>query len=249
MLPIYKDWISSPFSPCRGAPVGKLMAVVTRFLLLCAVLLALPATATSLISIRSVYTTDENQIAKSVFAPGDKIDYHVDVDSAVDHPWAVDIRFQAFPNDDNPDPRLYRYDQTYHVDMPGGLSRFYNPATLPSDAEAYLYTVRITISESGCTSIGCDRDVGENTFTITGAPVSPLADSSPTPILYNPADLMPGRTVFFDSGVQNSGSQGTGVFNVRWFVDGVSVGYGSHSGVPANSTVVDGNSSVLVGSN
>src|SRR5207302_712644 len=48
--------------------------------------------------------------------------------------------------------------------------------------------------------------------------------------------------VLFDSGVRNSGSQGTGVFNVRWFVDDVSVGHGSHEGVPANTTMLNGNS-------
>ena len=69
-----------------------------------------------------------------------------------------------------------------------------------------------------------------------------LPDLSPTAIQYNPADLVPGKTVLFDSGVQNSGSQGTGAFNIRWFVDGVSLGYGSHADVPANSTVLDGNS-------
>src|SRR5215211_6131648 len=58
-----------------------------------------------------------------------------------------------------------------------------------------------------------------------------LPDLSPTAIQYNPADLVPGKTVFFDSGIQNSGSQGTGVFNIRWFVDDVSLGYGSHAGV------------------
>jgi hypothetical protein len=78
---------------------------------------------------------------------------------------------------------------------------------------------------------------GVNCQSSTGLP-----DLSPTAILYKPADLVPGRTVFFDSGIQNSGSQGTGGFNIRWFVDGVSLGYGSHAGVPANSTVLDGNS-------
>lgn len=71
---------------------------------------------------------------------------------------------------------------------------------------------------------------------------SPLADLIPTAIRYSFAGLVPGKTVFFDSGIQNLGIQGTGVFNVRWFVDGVSVGYGSHAGVPANSTVLNGNS-------
>lgn len=80
------------------------------------------------------------------------------------------------------------------------------------------------------------------TVTVIAPPSTPLADLSPTAILFNSADLVSGRTVFFDSGVRNSGSQGTGVFNVRWFVDGVSVGYGSHAGVPANSTVLGGNS-------
>lgn len=35
------------------------------------------------------------------------------------------------------------------------------------------------------------------------------------------------------------------MFNIRWFVDGVSVGYGSHADVPANSTVLDGNSQLV----
>jgi hypothetical protein len=52
-----------------------------------------------------------------------------------------------------------------------------------------------------------------------------------------------GGTVFFDSGVRNTGDIDTGVFNIEWFVDGQEVGaYGSHEGVPANTTILDGNS-------
>jgi subtilase family serine protease len=52
-----------------------------------------------------------------------------------------------------------------------------------------------------------------------------------------------GEQVDFDSGVENRGAVDTGVFNVKWLVDGQDVGaYGSHAGVPAKSTVMDGNS-------
>jgi len=67
-------------------------------------------------------------------------------------------------------------------------------------------------------------------------------DLSPTQILYDSGDLVVGRKVFFDSGVKNSGSHGSGLFNVNWFVDGVQEGYGSHLGVGADTTVLNGNS-------
>jgi subtilase family serine protease len=36
---------------------------------------------------------------------------------------------------------------------------------------------------------------------------------------------------------------GTGVFNIKWLVDGEEVGaYGSHDGVPSNSSQLNGNS-------
>ena len=67
-------------------------------------------------------------------------------------------------------------------------------------------------------------------------------DLSPTQILFNSSDLVAGRKVFFDSGVKNSGSHGSGLFNVKWFVDGIQEGYGSHLGVGADTTVLNGNS-------
>jgi hypothetical protein len=157
--------------------MGKLMVNLMRFLPLCALIsivlsgiTAQPAHAKlGPISIRSVYTTDENFTSKTVFAPGDRINYHVDVDNTTGSTFPIDVRFQAFANDYSPDPRLYHYDQTEHVDqMPVGLSRFYSPVTLPSDAVTYFYAVRITITPSGCSGTNCrdDGDWAENTFTI-----------------------------------------------------------------------------------
>jgi hypothetical protein len=42
---------------------------------------------------------------------------------------------------------------------------------------------------------------------VAAAQPTPLADLNSTAILYNSADLVPGGTVTFDSGVRNSGSQ------------------------------------------
>ena len=165
--------------------MDKLMVGVARILPLCALIsvflsgIAVQPAYAKLgpISIRSVYTTDENQNNKNVFMSGDstdapagpdKINYHVDVDNTTASAFPIDIRFQAFANY-AAIPHLYNYDQTYRaVQMPVGLSRFYNPTSLPSDAASYWYIVQITITPSGCSGTGCtnDGDLGENTFTI-----------------------------------------------------------------------------------
>jgi CARDB len=85
----------------------------------------------------------------------------------------------------------------------------------------------------------------KDTLLVTKAAFFPFADLSPTAITYAPAALTPGAVVTFDSGVRNAGNAGTGGFNVKWFVDGVQVGYGGHAGVPANTTLLNGNSAFL----
>ena len=67
-------------------------------------------------------------------------------------------------------------------------------------------------------------------------------DLQPTAITRSVTTLYPGTSVTFDSGVRNAGATGTGNFNVKWFVDNVQVGYGGHTGVPGNTTVLNGNS-------
>lgn len=143
------------------------MLVTTRFVL-CSLLpillgiLAQPAQAKQgPISIRSVYTTDDTHNPKIVFRPDAGIYYHVDVDNTTGSLFPIDVRYQVFANDYSPDPKLYHYDQTYHLDqMPVGLSRFYNPTTLPGSTTCQdpnapcplsgFYAVRITITPSGC---------------------------------------------------------------------------------------------------
>lgn len=70
-------------------------------------------------------------------------------------------------------------------------------------------------------------------------------DLTPTPITFEGVPI-PDVYMEFDSGVSNLGGVGSGVFNIRWLVDGKDVGaYGSHENVPANTTILDGNSGFL----
>ncbi|WP_257004507.1 cutinase family protein [Streptomyces sp. SA15] len=69
------------------------------------------------------------------------------------------------------------------------------------------------------------------------------SDLSPTDIVLDSADLKVGRKVHFDSGIKNLEDQDTPAFNIKWFVNGEEVdAYGSHAGVPARKTVLNGNS-------
>jgi subtilase family serine protease len=87
---------------------------------------------------------------------------------------------------------------------------------------------------------------------ISSAQGASLPDLTPTPITVNgtnhPGSGPPvqiGSTAHFDSGIANLGDTGTDVFNVRWLVDGQNVNppaYGSYAGIPAHTTVLNGNS-------
>lgn len=68
------------------------------------------------------------------------------------------------------------------------------------------------------------------------------ADLVPTAITFGSV-FVEGQEVLVDSGVANLGDTASGVFNVEWLVDGQSFGAaGSHAGVAAGDTVLDGNS-------
>ncbi len=68
-------------------------------------------------------------------------------------------------------------------------------------------------------------------------------DLQATNITYRAADLIEGQTVLFDSGVYNGGDAASPGFDVLWRLDGEEFGArGGHDGVPARTTVLDGNS-------
>jgi CARDB len=97
-----------------------------------------------------------------------------------------------------------------------------------------------TDSPPVCTAGDRDNDgICDEVDTCTGGG----ADLEPTAITYDASVVQAGQRVHFDSGVENQGALDSGVFNIKWLVDGQEVGaYGSHAGVPAKSTVMDSNS-------
>lgn len=115
-----------------------------------------------------------------------------------------------------------------------GNSAFNWTATTPGD-----HTIVFDV-DTGTEIAESNEGNNRATLTVRVGPVRP--DLTPTPILYNSADLVAGRRVVFDSGVKNLKSAGTGNFNVKWFINGNQVGYGVHSGVPGSTTVPTGNS-------
>ena len=89
-------------------------------------------------------------------------------------------------------------------------------------------------------AVAGDQSSAARTITITLGRADLYPTSITTPSLTG--TIKAGDQVFFDSGIGNRGVVSTGVFNIKWFVDEAQVGYGSHSGVPANTTLMDGNS-------
>src|SRR5688572_23627219 len=57
-------------------------------------------------------------------------------------------------------------------------------------------------------------------FPATTANAAPIADLLPTMIKFDHTSVVDGQQVYFDSGIQNAGDAGTGVFNIKWLVDG-----------------------------
>ena len=109
--------------------------------------------------VQNVYTTDANQHGKTTFSPGDSINYHVDADNYQGTAVPVDVQFEVFAAGVG----NYSYNETIHVNMPAGLSRFYTPKNIPTNASSGEYIVRITITQSNDQR---NTDWGEGRFTI-----------------------------------------------------------------------------------
>jgi hypothetical protein len=134
--------------------------------------------------------------------------------------------------------------------------------------DSYPFTTKTLVSQA-CASWGCGRESFLR-WWMAGIPVidglntkgnlnnwwryivdydnaktaAVIPNLKPTAITWTPSSPAVGTAVTFDSGVTNAGFKDSGTFNIRWFVDGVSVGYGGHTSVPKNSTVMNGNSAL-----
>jgi hypothetical protein len=127
-----------------------------------------------------------------------------------------------------------------HLGVPANTTLMNGNSAFDWTATVGYHTVTFTVDSESSVAESNEGNNSTTSATFYVWPVRP--DLTPTPILYNNADLVAGRRVVFDSGVRNLKSAGTGNFNVKWFVNDVQAGYGVHAGVPGNTTVLDGNS-------
>jgi hypothetical protein len=179
----------------KEAVMGKLLAALDR-LLLCSVLLALPAIVfaqINTIAITRVWTQDEKGQDKFLFLPGNPVRYAVIVNNTYGHTITAKIRFEASgPNFStticsptglqtgcfwNPAHKsIYLYEQD--IELPVGLSAYYSPYNIPSDAHTGPYGISIEVGWPPDTG-GYIKTVSNGYFTVE--------DTLPYPSWWNSA--------------------------------------------------------------
>jgi hypothetical protein len=117
------------------------------------------------ISIRSVWTSDENQNSKKTFAPVDWIYYHADFDNNTGGQLKVDVEEEIIPND-LPWGGGYSYHNTFSIQVASGLTRLYTPEKVPPTAVTGSFSIRISIAPSDSPDPANDGDWGEGDFSV-----------------------------------------------------------------------------------
>lgn len=131
----------------------------------------IPATFTvgtcssSSLTVQSVYTTDSNFNSTSVFAQGSAINYVVDVNNSCSGSINARFHFQDFWGTINDLP-LEIFDGIYqNVTLPPGVSGWYVPTTVPTNALPGSFTDEVNIGDMNSSQ---DNSTGTSLFTVTG---------------------------------------------------------------------------------
>ena len=129
-----------------------------------------------------------------------------------------------------------------HISAACAIILLSHPSYSPSQLESFLKGICTDLGPSGH-----DVDYGygiPNLSSLAPSVPQPKPDLAPTQITFG-SDVAVGQHIYFDSGVANSGDADSGSFYVKWEINNVQEGYGQHSSVSANTTVMDGNSSLF----
>lgn len=121
--------------------------------------------------------------------------------------------------------------------FPSGTSNVVPNGTSVTPTNTGLYLIRAATQDNSFNSTAW--------LLVVSASVSNVlwSDLAPTSIVPDNASPVEGDTVFFDSGVVNNNAINSTSFNIKWLVNGNEVGaYGSHAGVPGNTTLLNDNS-------
>ena len=164
--------------------------------------------------------------------------------------WLTEFGVSMLPGTPNLQRQATFLDRAYELfaDLgPGIVPHAFWFAWHDGTLSAPPYEQLFGLVDSGTSALRCSgRSFLAHVRGVIGNPNCGLGpvDLRPTEIQFDPAEIVPGWTAAFESGIQNLGTAASSSFNIRWLVDGVDVGaYGNHVGVPAATNMMDGNSS------
>jgi subtilase family serine protease len=127
-----------------------------------------------------------------------------------------------------------------HPGVDAGATLVDDAGRLSWPASAGTHVIEVTLDVENTIA---EADEGNNVRRlVVDVPETLRPDLAPTTLRFNAAAVAPGNAVLFDSGVRNLGAVASEAFDIRWFVDGREVAAGSHAGLPAATTVLNGNS-------
>lgn len=115
------------------------------------------------LTIQALYTRDGNGNVNTTFAPGDAIQYVVNVNNSNSSSMTIMIHYEAFGPNQN-----YIFDQIVkNVTIPQGASGWYVVGTVPTNAPAGTYTMRVHVFDQSNINNTDAKDGGQFTVTST----------------------------------------------------------------------------------
>jgi len=127
------------------------------------------------LSIDSVWVGDSQHAHRTVLNSNSTATYHVDVNNTTGAAMLVNVEFEVYDIDG---PSGYSYYYTANsVNMPAGLSRFYSPSAIPTDATTDTYMARISIWPTNSANPSNDGDFSAAQFQIFSLSTNPVNDA------------------------------------------------------------------------
>jgi len=121
----------------------------------------------SALTVTAVYTRDGNGNVQNTFAPGATIQYVVNVNNSSGNSMNITLHYQAYGPNNN-----FIFDSTFTATIPQGASGWYVQGTVPNNAPAGTYTMRVHVQDQNNTQNQDTKEGGQ--FTVKTSTSSAL---------------------------------------------------------------------------
>jgi uncharacterized repeat protein (TIGR02543 family) len=130
--------------------------------------------------------------------------------------------------------------------VPSTTSNANATITAPANPTRLGYTFNGWYKEPACTNLwnfSTDKVTSDMTlYAKWNTNTTDLPDLVPGSIKFDSSQLALGKMVVFSAEITNTGNVDTSGFITNWYVNGLSMWYQSHDGIPANSTIYNNDS-------